>query len=108
SWWQVDLGEQHQLAITYYTLRHDGSQDFVRSWVLQGSHDLAVWVDLKRHSNDTTIKVPGQYASWPVIGPAAAVPYRAFRLLLTAPNASPNPASRHNFCLSNLELYGFL
>ncbi|GIL97309.1 hypothetical protein Vretimale_2789 [Volvox reticuliferus] len=35
SWWQVDLGEQHQLAITYYTLRHDGSQDFVRSWVLQ-------------------------------------------------------------------------
>ncbi|GLI59392.1 hypothetical protein VaNZ11_001258, partial [Volvox africanus] len=108
SWWQVDLGEQHQLAITYYTLRHDGSQDFVRSWVLQGSHDLAVWVDLKRHSNDTTIKVPGQYASWPVIGPAAAVPYRAFRLLLTAPNASPNPAGRHNFCLSNLELYGFL
>lgn len=35
SWWQVDLGEQHQLAITYYTLRHDGSQDFARSWVLQ-------------------------------------------------------------------------
>ncbi|KAG2455054.1 hypothetical protein HYH02_000879 [Chlamydomonas schloesseri] len=108
SWWQVDLGEQHQLAITYYTLRHDGSQDFARSWVLQGSHDLSNWVDLKRHANDTTIKVPGQYASWPVIGPAAATPYRAFRLLLTAPNASPNPASRYNFCLSNVELYGFM
>ncbi|GFR52255.1 hypothetical protein Agub_g14789, partial [Astrephomene gubernaculifera] len=108
SWWQVDLGEPHQLAITYYTLRHDGSSDFARSWVLQGSHDLATWVDLKRHSNDTSIKLPGQYASWPVIGPAAAVPYRAFRLLLTAPNASPNSASRLNFCLSNLELYGFL
>ncbi|KXZ51612.1 hypothetical protein GPECTOR_12g576 [Gonium pectorale] len=108
TWWQVDLGEQHQLAITYYTLRHDGSPDYARSWVLQGSQDLGTWVDLKRHSNDTAIKLPGQYASWPVIGPAAAVPYRAFRLLLTAPNASPNPASRNNFCLSNLELYGFL
>ncbi|KAG2440290.1 hypothetical protein HXX76_004401 [Chlamydomonas incerta] len=108
SWWQVDLGEQHQLAITYYTLRHDGSQDFARSWVLQGSHDLTNWVDLKRHANDTTVKVPGQYASWPVIGPAAATPYRAFRLLLTAPNASPNPASRYNFCLSNVEFYGFM
>ncbi|KAG2483203.1 hypothetical protein HYH03_017937 [Edaphochlamys debaryana] len=108
SWWQVDLGEQHQLAITFYTLRHDGSPDFPRSWVLQGSNDLVTWVDLKRHAGDTSIKLPGQYASWPVIGPAAAVPYRAFRLLLTAPNASPNPASRHNLCLSNLEFYGFL
>lgn len=74
----------------------------------QGSHDLSNWVDLKRHANDTTVKVPGQYASWPVIGPAAATPYRAFRLLLTAPNASPNPASRYNFCLSNVEFYGFM
>ncbi len=74
----------------------------------QGSSDLTTWVDLKRHANDTTIKVPGQYASWPVIGPAAAVPYRAFRLLLTGPNASPNPATRNTFSLSNLELYGYL
>ncbi len=65
-------------------------------------------MDLKRHANDTTVKVPGQYASWPVIGPAAATPYRAFRLLITGPNASPNPASRHNFCLSNVEFYGFM
>ncbi|PNH11217.1 BTB/POZ domain-containing protein [Tetrabaena socialis] len=108
SWWQVDLGEQHRLAITTYSLRHDGSPDFARSWVLQGSHDLVTWADLKRHTSDTTIKVPGQYASWPVIGPAAAVPYRAFRLLLTGPNASPNPAARQNFSLSNLELYGYL
>jgi hypothetical protein len=97
---QVDLGEQHQLAMTYYSVRHDGSPDFPRSWVLQvsapaphppqpvlpvpsrssscvarmraelsvntipsygpqGSVDLCSWADLKRHSNDTTLKLPG-------------------------------------------------
>ncbi len=38
SWWMVDLGAQHRLGITYYTLRHDGSNDYARSWVLQVGH----------------------------------------------------------------------
>ncbi len=37
TWWLVDLGEAHTLLLTYYTMRHDGSTDFVRSWALQVS-----------------------------------------------------------------------
>jgi hypothetical protein len=32
---QVDLGEPHQLVLNYYTLRHDGSDAYARSWVVQ-------------------------------------------------------------------------
>lgn len=35
SWWVMDLGPQHQLICNHYTLRHDASTDFLRSWVLQ-------------------------------------------------------------------------
>lgn len=35
TWWAVDLGEGNRLMCNYYTVRHDGSQDFMRSWVLQ-------------------------------------------------------------------------
>ena len=35
SWWVLDLGPGHQLICNHYTLRHDGSHDFLRSWVLQ-------------------------------------------------------------------------
>ncbi len=35
SWWLLDLGPQHQLICNYYSLRHDASTDFLRSWVLQ-------------------------------------------------------------------------
>jgi hypothetical protein len=54
-----------------------------RCW--QGSNDLQHWLDLRRHADDTTIRLPGQYGSWPVSGPAACMPFRAFRLLLTGP-----------------------
>ena len=35
TWWKVDLGRQHCLTCNYYTLRQDGSQDFLRNWVMQ-------------------------------------------------------------------------
>ena len=35
SWWVLDLGPRHSLICNYYTLRHDASTDFLRSWVLQ-------------------------------------------------------------------------
>ena len=35
SWWVVDLGAAHRLIVNFYTLRHDGSADFLRNWVLQ-------------------------------------------------------------------------
>ena len=58
---------------------------FVCLWVLllQGSTDLSHWVDLKRHTSDTTLKLPGQYGSWQVTGHTAAMPFRAFRVKLT-------------------------
>lgn len=35
TWWQLDLGPACKLTCNYYTLRHDGSQDFLRNWKLQ-------------------------------------------------------------------------
>ncbi|DBB07891.1 TPA: hypothetical protein ACH3X3_009285 [Trebouxia sp. C0006] len=103
TWWQVDLGEQHCLTCNYYTLRQDGSQDFVRNWVMQGSNDGKAWVTLRSHVNENTVKLPGQYASWPVTGHAALFPYHLFRLLLTGPNSG----AHNNICLSYIEFYGY-
>ncbi len=71
---------------------------------MQGSRDSEHWTTLRSHVNDTSISMPGQYASWPVFGHAASLPYRAFRLLLIGPSAS----DPHTLALSNLELYGYL
>lgn len=72
----------------------------------QGSQDCSEWVDLRRHTSDNALRKPGQYASWPVLGPAASTPYRAFRFVLTGPTTSST--APWAFCLSNLELYGYL
>jgi hypothetical protein len=104
SWWSLDLGPGHLLECNYYTLRADGSPDFLRNWSLQGSQDGVMWSDLRRHDGDRTLNLPGQYASWPVGGAAATTAYRYFRVYLLAPNEeSMNP---HILCLSYLELYG--
>ena len=74
----------------------------------QGSLDCQTWVDIQRHRNDSTLKRPGQYASWPVLGPASSVPYRAFRVLLEGPTASVMQPPQYNLCLAFFELYGYL
>lgn len=71
----------------------------------QASNDLQHWVDLRRHIGDATLKLPGQYASWPVSGPASHMPFRAFRLLLAGPTLSAT--TPWNFCLSQVEFYGY-
>ncbi|KAF5828541.1 hypothetical protein DUNSADRAFT_17460 [Dunaliella salina] len=106
TWWLVDLGAAHTLSPTHYTIRHDASEDFVRSWVLQGSMDGVLWTDLRKHINDRSIKKPAQYASWPVIGSAAQAAYRMFRLLLLGPTTSRERP--YNFPLTYIELYGYL
>ena len=35
TWWLLDLGPAHALVCNYYTLRHDASTNFLRSWALQ-------------------------------------------------------------------------
>ncbi|KAL3139743.1 hypothetical protein ABBQ38_004048 [Trebouxia sp. C0009 RCD-2024] len=104
TWWQVDLGQRHSLTCNYYTLRQDGSQDCVRNWIMQGSNDGKEWKTLRSHLNEVTVKMPGQYASWPVTGHAALFPYQMFRLVLTGPNSSKH----NNLCLSYVEFYGYL
>jgi len=63
-------------------------------------------VDLRRHAADTTLGLPGQFASWPVCGQAAARPYRHFRVLLT-PGPAAAASNPHELALSHLELYGY-
>ena len=62
-------------------------------------------MDLRRHIDDRRLAAPGAYASWPVVGHASAVPYRAFRVLLIGPN--PEAQNPRHVCLSYVELYGY-
>ncbi|KAL6861699.1 hypothetical protein ACP4OV_017399 [Aristida adscensionis] len=103
SWWMVDIGQDHQLMCNYYTVRQDGSTTFMRSWVLQGSIDGQNWTSLRVHNDDRTICHPGQFASWPVVGPLALLPFRFFRVALTGPAAG----GTWNLCICSLELYGY-
>eukprot|EP00850_Spirogloea_muscicola_P000505 SM000002S05585 [mRNA] locus=s2:1003094:1008237:+ [translate_table: standard] len=105
SWWKVDLGAEHQLICNYYTVRQDGSTNYMRSWCLQGSVDGETWINLRMHEGDTTMCRPGQYSSWPVFGAQALLPYRILRIKLLAPTTSvSNP---YHLSLCSLELYGF-
>ncbi len=101
SWWSIHL--EHGLRCTRYVMRHDGSGDHLRNWVFQGSADGMSWVTLDEHSNDTTIRMPAQWVSWPVRD-SRRRKFRHFRILLTAPNmAAPNPM---HLSLDHVELYG--
>ncbi|XVE94417.1 hypothetical protein REPUB_Repub02eG0006600 [Reevesia pubescens] len=105
AWWMVDIGQDHQLMCNYYTLRQDGSRAYIRCWKFQGSIDGRTWVDLRVHENDRTMCKAGQFASWPVTGPNALLPFRFYRVLLTGPTTdASNP---WNFCICFLELYGY-
>ncbi|XP_061356581.1 BTB/POZ domain-containing protein At2g30600 isoform X2 [Gastrolobium bilobum] len=105
TWWMVDLGQDHQLMCNYYTLRQDGSKAFPRFWNIQGSLDGKSWTKLRVHENDKTVCKPSQFASWPIIGPNALLPFRYFRVVLSGPTTdATNP---WNFCICYLELYGY-
>ncbi|TYI82027.1 hypothetical protein E1A91_D05G193900v1 [Gossypium mustelinum] len=105
AWWMVDIGKDHQLMCNYYTLRQDGSRSYIRNWKFQGCMDGKTWIDLRVHENDQTMCKPGQFASWPVTGPNALLPFRFFRVLLTGPTTdASNP---WNLCICFLELYGY-
>ncbi|BAT82897.1 BTB/POZ domain-containing protein [Vigna angularis] len=105
TWWMVDLGQDHQLMCNYYTLRQDGSKAFPRCWNIQGSQEGKSWTNLRVHENDRSVCKPGQFASWPIVGPNALLPFRYFRVVLTGPTTdATNP---WNFCICYLELYGY-
>ncbi|TXG51932.1 hypothetical protein EZV62_021101 [Acer yangbiense] len=105
AWWMIDIGQDHQLMCNYYTLRMDGSRAYNRFWNFQGSLDGRTWTNLRDHENDQTLCKPGQFASWPIIGPNALLPFRFFRVVLTGPTTdASNPL---NLCICFLELYGY-
>ncbi|KAK9831854.1 hypothetical protein WJX81_001923 [Elliptochloris bilobata] len=105
AWWQLDLGARHRLACNHYTLRHDASPAFPRSWGLQGCEENGAWVDLRRHEADAALALPGQFASWSVPArPGSAAAFSVFRILLTGPNA----AGTRELAVSSWELYGYL
>ncbi|KAK3241628.1 hypothetical protein CYMTET_48622 [Cymbomonas tetramitiformis] len=111
SWWRVDFGEQRRIMCDYYTVRHDGSQDFARDWSLQGSEDEENWVDLRRHENDRTITSRGQYASFPVTGHAALLPFRWLQVASTHKCSDGDGGRRERcpkLCIGALEFYGVL
>ncbi|CAI7823324.1 unnamed protein product, partial [Closterium sp. NIES-54] len=35
AWWSIDLGEKHKLLCNFYTVRQDGSPNYMRSWCLE-------------------------------------------------------------------------
>ncbi|KAJ3693942.1 hypothetical protein LUZ60_009422 [Juncus effusus] len=106
SWWMIDIGQDHQLICNYYTVRQDGSTNFMRHWSFQGSMDGENWTNLRVHENDQTVCRPGQFASWPVHGPSALLPFRFFRVLLTGPTTGDS--NLWNLCICFVELYGYL
>lgn len=66
---------------------------------------------LRAHSNDQTLKMAGQYASWPIPKRAACIAFRFFRLYqgssadLAEPARLRHPQGRQ-MSLTYLELYG--
>lgn len=107
AWWVLDLGPWHRLAPTAYTLRHDGSRDPLRCWELQGSRDgRDGWQTLRVHDGDASLRLAGGWAAWQVVGHGASVPFRAFRVLVTAPQ--PGNDNPWHASLAQMEFYGLL
>ncbi|KAK2079086.1 hypothetical protein QBZ16_002776 [Prototheca wickerhamii] len=111
AFWALDLGPRRALACAAYTLRHDTSRDFLRSWRLQGAVDdpaapETAWHDLRTHAGDGTLRLAGQWGAWRVLGRAAAARFRAFRVLIDEPQVgNDNP---WHVSLAQIELYGQL
>lgn len=100
-WLLIDLGPSCALIITYYTIQHDGSENYLRDWELQGSEDSINWLSLSHHANDRTIFQSGQFAGWSIEANLSSQGFRFFRII-----QHPDRGSRMSLCRT--ELYGFL
>lgn len=98
TWWVIDFGK-NQLIVNFYSIRHDGSENYLRNWLLQGYSGGNAWVTLKQHTDDMSLQCRGQWASWAVL---PQHPFSAFRLLLSG----VDDGGQNHFHMSNIEFYG--
>lgn len=123
SWFSVDLGPEHRVIPSHYSLGYasSGSACCPRYWLLQGSNDLSqskldvspindsAWTTLSIHSNDTSLKSEWQIHSWRLHTKEA---FRHFRILQTGPNSFNARGGEDNWSqvlvANRFEIYGVL
>lgn len=108
SWWCIDLGENHLLIPTHYSLRHgkNDGRSILRDWELQGFIDGADWkkIDTCRKKLDREFTEPFPYATetFSVEGDVGA--FRYFRIYQTGQHSTRG----FGIYLSGMEFYGVL
>lgn len=95
SWWAFDLGVNHAIRPTRYTLLQAYT---LQSWVLEASNDNQTWQVLRTHTRDLALRAR-RTASWPLTADRL---YRHFRVRQTGPNSS----GTYRLLLPDIELYG--
>ncbi|KAL9649447.1 hypothetical protein ABK040_000686 [Willaertia magna] len=89
---------------TKYSLRHTLSRDgeALRNWILSGSNDNINYIDLLVHTNDNSITLKGQTASWDI--DSNNIYFKYFRIIQNGNNSSNN----NYFSLAGMEIYGLV
>merc|ERR1712194_732584 len=66
AWASIEFVGDVMVKPTKYTLSHSSghSNDYLRSWVFEGSRDGAQWTVFREHSNDTSLNAKGASHSW--------------------------------------------
>ena len=106
QWAAVDLGASHRLVLDHYALRNDNDNEYLRSWILEGSNDAHTWQPLREHKNDASLAAPMAVAAWALDGAAVGGrSFRHFRVRQTGENAYGG--SNYLRC-AGIELYGRL
>lgn len=108
SFMMVDLGASRSVNPTHYCLKHDsyGNLNYMRDWVLQGSNDGEIWVDIDRRSGQgETLKGSYKAACFELTVAAKQLGYfRYFKVMQMGMNGS---GSYYMMC-GGFELYGLL
>lgn len=107
SWWCVDLGENHLLIPTHYSLRHGkkGTRDAIlRSWELEGSIDGKNWNKIGTSRKRLEREFENSYFTdtWLVEGDVGA--FRFFQIVQTGKHSS----NGFGIYLLAMEFYGIL
>jgi hypothetical protein len=91
------------INLTHYSIRtrRNDNAYHLRSWILEGSIDCESWVELDRHSNDSSLNSKGAIATFNV---SSSTDYRYIRLRQTGTNSNGD----HYLQLNAIEFFGLL